>query len=120
MLQTATEEHNKNKLQIIKKNHWRKQKNVLGTGAFIHIHRNDQGIIAKKTQEQYFNFSQKTTWRQKKPIKGTMRWAQKALIQTHCKYVFSSVKDEKGPDRLYLITPFFVYVFIYAYLFTHI
>ena len=48
MLQTATEEHNKNKLQIIKKNHWRKQKNLLGTGAFIHIHRNDQGIIAKK------------------------------------------------------------------------
>ena len=49
-----------------------------------------------------------------------MRWAQKALIQTHCKYVFSGVKDEKEPDRLYLITPFFVYVFIYAYLFTHI
>ena len=48
MLQTATEEHNKNKLQIIKKNHWRKQKNLRGTGAFIHIHRNDQGIIAKK------------------------------------------------------------------------
>ena len=30
MLQTATEEHNKNKLQIVKKNHWRKQKMYLG------------------------------------------------------------------------------------------
>ena len=49
-----------------------------------------------------------------------MRWAQKAPIQTHCKYVFSSVKDEIGPDRLYILTPHFVYVFIYAYLFTYI
>ena len=119
MLQTATEEHNKNKLQIIKKNHWRKEKNVLGTGAFIHIHRNDQGIIAKKHKNKISTFHRRPL-EDKKTIKGTMRWAQKALIQTHCKYVFSSVKDEKGPDRLYLITPFFVYVFIYAYLFTHI
>ena len=118
MLQTATEEHNKNKLQIIKKNHWRKQKYVLGTGAFIHIYRNDQGIIAKKHKNKSSTFHRKPL--EDKKIKGTMRWAQKALIQTHCKYVFSNVKDEKGPDRLYLITPFFVYVFIYVYLFTHI
>ena len=118
MLQTATKEHNNKKLQIIKKNHWKKTQSILGTGAFIYIHRYDQGIIAKKAQEYDFNISQKTTWREKSN-KGYNVLSPKALIQTHCKYVCSSVNDEKGPDRYYFITPHFLHVSIYAYLHTY-
>ena len=50
-----------------------------------------------------------------------MRWAQKALIQTHCKYVFSSVKDEKRARSPLSHNPVFrICIYICIFIYTHI